>query len=558
MSEKNLGGIMMQFQLTDSLEKVFPDKHPRIWTEKSASLFQNEQYSFQIAYQHVGTEDSFVQLQAETDAVAITLSHVKNVPSDLPAYPDRHDDNYLSIEPGLYPDLLEPIRENKIKLQAGGWNAIWIDVQPKQQVSGEQLIKIKLLDEKGQCLYEDAVNIFVYPYELPKQKLIHTEWFHGDCLADYYQVEVFSEKHWEILENFIQAAGENGVNMLLTPIFTPPLDTEVGGERTTIQLVQMEYQNGKYIFDFSLLKRWLEICERHHIKYLEMAHLFTQWGAEFTPKIIVKEDGKLTKKFGWHVKADSEEYQEFLQAFLPELTSFLKENWEVDKVYFHISDEPGEAQLSMYAKAKEMVIPYLTEFSIVDALSDYDFYEKGVVAKPIVASNHIQPFIEHQVPGLWTYYCCSQNIDVSNRFMAMPSARNRIIATQLFKYDIEGFLQWGFNFYNSQFSKKAINPYEITDAGKAFPSGDAFLVYPGENGKAYPSIRLRVFYQALQDLRAFNWLATLSGKETVLSKIEKQGEITFSVYPKDGRYLFTLREEVNQAIIESLKYEQIK
>ncbi|GIN69842.1 hypothetical protein J14TS2_03170 [Bacillus sp. J14TS2] len=542
---------MLQFQLTDSLEKVFPKKQPRVWEKKRISLFQREQYSFQMAYQYEDAEAKVVQLQVEAGGVDITLSQVKKVPSELPAYPDRHDDNYLSIEPGLYPDLLEPITDNQIDLETDGWNAIWVDIQPEQQTSGNQSIKLKVLDGTD-LLYEAEVDILVHPYELPKQTLIHTEWFHADCLADYYQVDVFSEKHWEAIEKFIQTAGENGTNMILTPIFTPPLDTEVGGERTTIQLVQMEYENGTYTFDFSLLKRWIEICDRHQIEYLEIAHLFTQWGAEFTPKIVVKEDGTLTKKFGWHVKADSEEYREFLHAFLPELTAFLKENWQQDKVYFHISDEPGEAHLSMYAKAKEIVTPYLKDFHVLDALSNYQFYEQGVVARPVVASNHIEPFIEHQVPGLWTYYCCSQNIDVSNRFMAMPSARNRVIATQLFKYDIEGFLQWGYNFYNSQFSKKAINPYEVTDAGKGFPSGDAFLVYPGENGEAYPSIRLRVFYQALQDLRAFNWLAELEGKEEVLRKIEKQGEISFKKYPQESSYLFDLREEVNQAIGKAL------
>lgn len=30
------------------------------------------------------------------------------------------------------------------------------------------------------------------------------------------------------------------MNMLYTPLFTPPLDTAVGGERMTVQLVGME------------------------------------------------------------------------------------------------------------------------------------------------------------------------------------------------------------------------------------------------------------------------------------------------------------------------------
>ena len=62
----------------------------------------------------------------------------------------------------------------------------------------------------------------------------------------------------------------------------------------------------------------------------------------------------------------------------------------------------------------------------MDALSDYAFYQSGAVTKPVPANNHIEPFLEAKVPGLWTYYCVGQYKDVSNMFMAMPSARNRI------------------------------------------------------------------------------------------------------------------------------------
>ena len=136
--------------------------------------------------------------------------------------------------------------------------------------------------------------------------------------------------------------------------------------------------------------------------------------------------------------------------------------------------------------------------------------------------------------------------------MSMPSARNRIIATQLFKFEIEGFLHWGYNFYNSQYSIEPIDPHIITDAKKGFPSGDSFLVYPGENGEALPSIRLRVFYQALQDLRAFQWLQELKGKQAVLDIIDKEEAITFKKYPKDSEYIFRMREEVNKAIEKAL------
>jgi len=191
----------------------------------------------------------------------------------------------------------------------------------------------------------------------------------------------------------------------------------------------------------------------------------------------------------------------------------------------------------------------------MDALSSYDFYQQGICENPIVSTNHVTPFIENHVSPLWVYYCCSQGDKVSNRFMAMPSARNRIIGIQLYKYDVAGFLHWGLNFYNSQYSLRHINPYETTDADMAFPSGDAFAIYPGKNGIPYESIRLVVFYEAINDLRALQLLEFMSDKNYVMALIEEDysEEITFFSYPKSAQYLLNLRQKVNKEIKKRLK-----
>ena len=116
---------------------------------------------------------------------------------------------------------------------------------------------------------------------------------------------------------------------------------------------------------------------------------------------------------------------------------------------------------------------------IVGVHADLDYYEKGLVQIPIPASNHLEPFVEKGIKGLWTYYCVSQWDRVANRFFCMPSARNRILGTQLFKYNLAGFLHWGFNFWYTQDSTRSLDPFKETDAGGAFPAGDAFMVYPG-------------------------------------------------------------------------------
>ena len=188
---------------------------------------------------------------------------------------------------------------------------------------------------------------------LPKQKLIHTEWFHADCVADYYHTEVFGEAHWRALESQIAMAAELGVNMLLTPVFTPPLDSGCGhGADDGAACGYFKGREG-YHFDFSRLERWCALCRRYGIEYLEMPHLFTQWGAQATPKILILEGGRLQKRFGWHVPAGSRDYREFLQEFLPALQDKLQNiGYDREHVYFHISDEPSEGNLESYAAAK--------------------------------------------------------------------------------------------------------------------------------------------------------------------------------------------------------------
>lgn len=340
--------------------------------------------------------------------------------------------------------------------------------------------------------------------------------------------------------------------MLLTPIFTPPLDTKIGAERPTVQLIDVTYKDGVYGFDFTKLTRWLSVCRRNGIEYIEISHLFSQWGAMCTPKIVVHENGGEVKKFGWHTDSLSEEYKDFLSQLLPRLTEYLSENWDKDKVYFHISDEPSRDHIERYGEIQEFIKPLIDGFHHMDAISNYEIYEKGFIETPVPTIRTIDSFIGRGIENLWAYYCCGEGkYNLSNRFIAMPSSRNRIIGAQLYKYDIKGFLQWGYNFYYSQLSTRLVNPYVINDADSGFPAGDAFSVYPGADGPE-PSLRLFVFGDALQDMRAMQLLESLCGRDAVTELIDSEGEIDFRTYPRSAEYILNLRERINKMIAENI------
>ena len=168
------------------------------------------------------------------------------------------------------------------------------------------------------------------------------------------------------------------------------------------------------------------------------------------------------------------------------------------------------------------------------------------------ATNHIEPFLENRTTVLWSYYCCAQTVEVPNRFISMPSWRNRIYGILLYWLKIDGFLHWGFNFYNSILSRKKINPYETVDADGGFPAGDPFLVYPGKNGIPEESIRLMVQNEAINDYRALYALESRMGRDKVMELIRQEAgmELSFRQYPKGNEFILNLREKVNALLAE--------
>lgn len=534
-----------------SLEKVFADEPLRAVPYLRGSALKGETYAFQVAYRAPRLTKQIAVSAQSALGDRVSVRAVGLSPAELPSQYD-HDDYILRATPGLYPDPLYPIQEEKgVTGFRHQWRSVWVTVTTDADTpAGIHPVVVRFAGVEGEPLGEERFELEVVEAELPPQTLIHTEWFHSDCLATYYGVEVFSDAHWTLIERYLDTAVRHGMNMALTPLFTPPLDTQVGGERPTVQLVDVTKDGDCYVFGFERLECWIAMCNRVGIRYFEFSHLFTQWGAQHAPKIMADDNGTYRRIFGWDTDATGEAYKGFLGAFLPCLVTFIRLRGLQSRSYFHISDEPLEGHMPWYRSASELMHAHVGDMPIIDALSDYAYYEQGLVRRPIPSNDHIGPFLEGGVPELWTYYCCAQYKQVSNRFFNMPSARNRVIGLQLYKFQIAGFLHWGYNFWNSQYSIEPIDPYRVTDAGCTFPSGDAFLVYPGADGTPVESIRMEVFQEGLQDLRALQLLEGFVGRERVLAMIEDGLEepLTFSAYPRDAAWLLGLRESVNAAI----------
>lgn len=535
-----------------SLYKIFPEDSIPQTSFSGFSMLKNEKSSFQLVFDAKKGDRFSLEIESPLKEY-LHISYVKMIPAGLTA-PKFSDDYYLNKKKKAYPDLLVPIESTEAAALYDGLNTLWLEIKAKDTLPvGVHTINL-FLTVNG-IEFENTLTVEVIDAKLPKQDFIFTNWFHTDCLMSHYNFTVFSDEYWRVTENYLRRAVEYGMNCVLTPLFTPPLDTKIGGERPTVQLVDVEV-TGKnaYTFGFKNLERWLAMCEKVGIEYYEMSHLFTQWGAKHAPKIVAKVNGKEEKIFGWKTRTTSKKYKLFLAQFAKALTAFIDERGIREKCLFHVSDEPNGSMIRGYKKASKIVHDNFPGFKIIDALSDYKIYQKGLIETPIPANDHVKAFIGN-VPELWTYYCCSQGSKyVSNRFFSMPSQRNRVLGYQLYKFDVKGFLHWGYNFYYLQYSKGLIDPYKVTDAGGGFSSGDAFVVYPKADGTPLDSLRLHVFYDAFQDKMALELLESKIGKEKTMALLEADTKqpITFSEYPHSDEWQLATREKINIAIKATL------
>lgn len=547
--EKRKKGNKIEARFVSAMEKVFFDGIPKNDISR-VSMLKNERLNVQACFR----QKSFRRVRYEIFGELASYVLAREVDYGKGYYNLRPDsDDYFIFQDGretLYPDILRPIT-GTVALYPDSWAALWLTVYSTEDLPcGNFGLGVRVYDEGGELLAEEVLNVDVIDERLVETDLIVSNWLYCDSICMYHGVEIFSEDFYSLLGEYLNSACRHGVNTLYVPLFTPPLDTQVGKDMKTVQAVGVYKNNGRYSFDFSQLKRLLVFARERKIRYFELSHLATQWGAKYAPKIMAMVDGVEQKIFGWSTYSLGAEYVDFLSAFLPELTKFLKEENLTDCVLAHISDEPRLSHLDDYIHIKETVKRFLGDIPICDALSSYEFFERKAVDLPIVDIAYADKFVKAGVRYMAYYYCANHQKYISNRFLSMPSQRNRILGAQLYLNNAVGFLHWGFNFYKSYLSKEWVEPFMTTDAGGMFQSGDSFVVYPSEKG-VWESLRLEVFSDAMSDYRALKTLEKKKGREYVCALLTDAGMRGYVQYDRDDRAHFMLREKINACIADT-------
>jgi len=562
-------------------KRIFMDDQPQESLQQVRTM-RNEPVSFYCAYRSLLEKQSNgfspnmpISVSVTSKTLPVSVYKVCTVPFAASECEDAPD-----TARGCCPDILIPRvaspriiqlypknspyipfdeenERNTLTASCTSTQSVYITANPSGHAlpAGKHCVEVRVISlVTGDELACHKVTVELINALLPNPEFLYTNWFHYDCLSEYHKIPVWTDDYFTLLGKYIKNATEHGMNTLLTPAFTPALDTVIGTERMNVQLVGVTKESSGYSFDFSLMKRFVETAKANGIRYFEHCHLFSQWGAKCAINIYGTENGKYTRLFGWETSAWDPEYKTFLQSYLKAFLAFAETEGIGDDLTFHLSDEPAMSQLEAYRNALDTVKDIIKGKRLSDALSHYGFFQHGLVEVPIVHIPQAGDFYGN-CEQMMLYYTGGQgDSGMSNRLLTSSPWSTRSLGLHLYRYESKGFLHWAYNFTYGNMSRGMFQPAMEPCFYKNYP-GVTFLAYPDPIHGILPSLREKQMCSATNDFRALYLLESLIGRQAVLSLCEGVlgREIDFYAVPESADQMIVLREAINDAIVENLK-----
>ena len=522
--------------LTSSLQRNFALDAPGTKRALRLDAARGERVSFQVC---VRPEEGPVEVVAEAkapDDVAVTIRRVGCVPvPHLNTKVPAEETDGVGRVPGYVPDPLFP--ETTARAAPGEVQSFWVTVDvPRDARPGAKTVEVSLRvgDQTHGGL---KATVEVAEVVLRKRRNFSiTHWFYADAISDWYKVEPFSDAFWPICEKYMADYAAHGLDTIYLPVFTPPLD---GVKRPTQLLDVARDADGRYTFDWRLVKRWIALAEKCGIEKFEWTHLFTQWGCKNAIRIYDKRQPGEALLWPPETGATSATYRDFLSQFLPALHRFLTREDLLKRSFFHVSDEPhGDEHRANYQAARRMLRELAPWMTVMDALSGIEFGREGLVDMPIPSIATTRQFAEEGIKS-WTYFCCGPRGRYLNRLLDTPLAKQRYAGWLFYRFRALGFLHWGYNYWYKSQTRQMIDPFTVTD-GLGWPGwayGDTFVVYPGPDGPI-DSLRWEVFHESMQDYALLQTLG-ISPDDRLLAPLQD-----FNDFPKTEAWLRSARRKL--------------
>lgn len=353
---------------------------------------------------------------------------------------------------------------------------------------------VRLIVE-GSEVASNAIELEVANVDLPDvhdYTFFLNIWLNPASIARFYNVELWSDEHFDRMTPYIKDLAEHGQKTVVAPICYQPWGTQTPDPYPN--LIGWTRRGGKFEFDFSLLDRYVELHEACGIDRAIHCYSVVQGPGDPDTSVIDFFDADAGERRQLDTHVGDEVYVSAWSAFFDAFAEHLRGTDWLKKTYIAFDEKTPDvmSKLVSFMNCHAPDFPLALAGEVLDEhvglLEDlclpgrYD--EHGMTrAVPTERSTiEVAQLLCSEAQGrprdcgrkmLTTcYVCCGP--EWPNTFLFSPLVESRMLPFLALQGGYDGFLRWAYNDWPP-------DPFNHPEWAP-FPTGDVFFVYPGEDG----------------------------------------------------------------------------
>lgn len=553
------------------------------------TVAKEEKFAFQLMLNFQHTESLYtlekknmISWKGLIDRVRIDLK----VKEELKNYFNASFVGYVKDDTGAI--VSDPIlTEKSVLVERGISQCIWIEgTIPKECSLKDVSLKIDLFTQQG---YQDeekvkSIEVKVNVIDFSLKKLNECDDFHLDLWqhpsnwARMYNVELWSNEHFNIIENNLRELASLG-NKVITAIVS---DFPWAGqycyreEKNPSNLFEYNMIGirkdtvGKLICDFKALDRYIELALSLGIdKEINLFGLIGVWDRDFGNPLKDYDDPIRLNYYD--EVSDTLKYidnKNDIEEYITQLFDHLDRKgwWNMVKV---MSDHPvndkifNECKDFIKSLGRDKKVVFKSAIFKEDVMKKHGSKLDEVSLASALTIKMIDELdiLKEQVnfrDGKVTWYVCWFP-EKPNNFISSPLIENRLIGWFTYYFGLDGFLRWDYAIWPK-------DPW--TNPSYKFPywrAGDMYFIYPGSNLKPVRTQRWENLRFGIQDFQMFKQLERSGYKKTeieekfiksVLGSKENLKAVSDRVVDIEYETKYEVYNEIRKIILNILKDER--
>ena len=399
-----------------------------------------------------------------------------------------HRPNKAEWDSTLVADVIDHITPT-LDIKKHTTQPVWVSVKvPRENIIKGMYRGTVTVKEDGKVLAQLPLVVTVKDRVLPEPKdwAFHLDlWQNPYSVARYYNVEPFSQEHFDLMRPIMTRYAEAGGKVITTSIMHKPWNGQTYDPFESM-VTWMKKADGTWWFDYTVFDKWVEFMMSCGVKKEINCYSMVPWRLSFQ----YFDQASNQFKF-FNGRPGDAAYEEFWMRMLQSFAQHLKEKGWFNITHIAMDERPLKDMLAtikvVYKADPDFKLSLAGTYhkELLEDLDDYCI----TLAEKFTPEEIAKRRAEGKVT---TYYtCCTEARP--NTFTFSPLAESEWLGWWAAKINVDGYLRWALNSW--------VKDPLLDTRFISWAAGDCYLLYPGgrtsarferliEGIQAYEKIRI--------------------------------------------------------------------